>query len=293
MKPLIIGTGLSSMVGSRFVELHQDKYSFQNLDIAAGIDITKKPIVEKEIGESSGEVVVHFAAFTDVDAAHKQKGDKNGLCYRLNVFGSRYVAQSCKASGKFLIHISTDFVFDGKKRGLYTEADSPNPIEWYGQTKLLAEEEVEKSGVDHVIARITYPYRAHFPAKLDLIRSIIKKLREGTLPPMFTDHILTPTFIDDISSALKTIIDKKPKGIFHLVGSTPVSDYELALSIADIFQLDSSQIKQGSLKTFLKTAKRPYQQRLADSNQKLQKELGVSMSTLEQGLKTIKRQMKK
>lgn len=291
MKPKIIGTGLTSMVGSRFVELYQDKYQFINLDLVTEVDITNQPIVEKKIGESDGGVVVHFAAFTDVDAAHQQKDDKAGLCYRLNVLGTRHVAQSCKKNGKYLIHISTDFVFDGEKNSSYTEEDSPNPIEWYGQTKLWAEEEVVKSGVEHVIARITYPYRAKFPEKLDIVRKIIQKLENDSLPPMFTDHIMTPTFIDDIALALEVMISKRPKGIYHMVGSSPVSDYELATNIAETFNLDKSKIKQGNLAEFLKTAKRPYSKRMATSNAKLKKDLGISMSTLKEGLSKMKQQV--
>lgn len=292
MKQTLIGTGLSGMVGSRFVELYANEFDFENLDITEGIDITDKPIVKEKIGESSGGVVVHFAAFTDVDKANEQKGNKQGLCYSLNVLGTRHVAQSCKLTGKRLIHISTDFVFDGEKTSPYTEADSPNPIEWYGQTKLWAEEEIQKSGVDYAIARITYPYRAHFPQKLDLVRSIIHKLKDGVLPPMFSNHIITPSFIDDIAIAVKAMVDQQTKGIFHVVGSTSVSDYQLATKIAEVFGLDPSQVKKGSLEKFLKSAKRPYPKRLATSNKKLKKELGISMSTLQEGLKKIKQQMK-
>ncbi|MBI2009761.1 MAG: NAD(P)-dependent oxidoreductase [Candidatus Chisholmbacteria bacterium] len=291
MKATIIGTGLTSMVGSRFVELFQDEYYFTNLDLATGIDITNEEDTKQKIeGGESGGVVLHFAAFTDVDAANDQADDKDGLCYRLNVLGTRYVAQSCKAAGKYLIHISTDFVFDGTKTSPYTESDSPNPIEWYGQTKFWAEHEVEKSGVAGVIVRTTYPYRAHFEPKKDFVRNIIAKLKDGTLPPMFTDHIITPTFIDDIAHALKVISEKKPQGIYHVVGSSYESNYDVATKVAKIFGLDKSRIKPGSLEEFLKTAKRPYQKSLATSNAKLKRDLGVSMSTLEEGLYKMREQ---
>ena len=294
MTQVIVGTGLTSMVGSRFVELYKKELDFVNLDLATGVDITNEQLVKTKIGESRGESVIHFAAFTDVDAANEQNGNKQGLCYRLNVLGTRYVAQSCKTAGKFLIHISTDFVFDGENPPSdgYTETDAPHPIEWYGQTKFWAEEEVQKSGVEHAIIRITYPYRAHFSAKLDLVRSILKKIKDGSLYPVFTDHIITPTFIDDVAHVLKVFIDKRPQGIFHAVGSSQISDYQLATAIADVFGLDKSKIKKGSLKEFLKTAKRPYQKKLATSNAKLKRELGISMSTIQEGLAKMKHQLK-
>jgi len=291
MKPIIIGTGLSGLVGSRFTEAYKNDFIFQNLDITEGIDITDRKLTKQKIEQSSGGVVIHFAAFTDVAAANGQKDDQNGLCYRLNVNATRNVAQSCKAAGKYLIHISTDFVFDGTKATPYTESDSPNPIEWYGYTKYLAEQEVQKSGVEHVIARITYPYRAKYEPKQDLVRKIIAKLKDNTLPPMFTDHILTPTFIDDIAQVLKVFISKRPQGIYHVVGSSHVTDHKLAQTIAKVFNLNKSQIKPGSIEDFYKTTKRPYQKTLATSNAKLQKDFGISMSTLEQGLNKMKQQL--
>lgn len=279
------------MVGSRFVELFEEEFEFKNLDLATGVDITNEELTKQNIvGEGNGGVVLHFAAFTDVSAANEQAGDKAGLCYRLNVLGTRHVAQSCKLEGKYLIHISTDFVFDGTKNSPYTEDDSPNPIEWYGQTKFWAEQEVKKSGVEGVIVRTTYPYRTHFKPKKDFVRNIITKLKDNTLPPMFTDHIITPTFIDDVAHALKVIIAKKPQGIFHVVGSSYESNYDIAIKVAEVFGLDKDKVRKGSLEEFLKTAKRPYQKRLATSNTKLKKDLGVSMSTLEEGLQKMKQQ---
>jgi len=81
---------------SRIVELLGGKYLFNNLDLSAGIDITRENLVKKEIEKASGEVVVHLAAFTGVDVAHQQNNNKNGLCYKLNVLGTRYVAQYCR-----------------------------------------------------------------------------------------------------------------------------------------------------------------------------------------------------
>lgn len=293
MPSKIIGTGLTSMVGSRFVELYQDDFEFINLDLATGIDITDEISVKKAIGESRGEVVVHFAAFTDVDKAHQQNGDITGLCYKINVLGTRKVAQSCKATEKYLIHISTDFVFDGENPppGGYTEDNSPHPIEWYGQTKFWAEQEVENSGAKHVIVRITYPYRANFPQKLDLIRKIIAKLKDKQTVNAFTDHIITPTFIDDIATVLKVIIDKRPHGVYHLAGSSHVSDYAIATTVAEVFKLDKSLIRPTSLEEFLTTAHRPYQKNLSTSNAKLARDFDISMSTLEEGLQKIKQQL--
>lgn len=292
MQPLLV-TGLTGLVASRFQELYSQDFDFTNIDLATGIDITDQPAVNQVMAQSSASVCVHFAAFTDVDAAYSQSGDKTGSCYRINVLGTQNITQACAANNKYLIHISTDFVFDGinPPAGGYTEAFLPHPIEWYGQTKLWAEQAVQNSGVSYAIVRITYPFRAHYPQKLDLVRSIISKLESNSLPPQFTDHIITPTFVDDIAPALRIMIDRRPPGIFHVVGSTPVSDYDLAVKVAQIFNFDTSEVKRGSLEEFLKTTNRPYQRHLFTSNAKLKRELDVSMSTLDKALLEMKRQL--
>lgn len=288
----IIGTGLSGLVGSRVVELLQEKFQFNNLDLTTGVDITKKDAVKNAIEKRSGEVVLHMAAFTNVDGAFQQQGDKKGLCYKLNVLGTRYVAQYSAKKNKYLIHISTDFVFDGKKETPYTEQDSPKPIEWYGYTKYLAEQEVSKAGGKHVIVRIAFPFRSIFPKKLDVVRSIINKLKSNTLPPMFSDQIITPTFIDDIASAIDILIKRKPSGTYHIVGSSSLSPFVLAKKIAEIFGYQSNKIRKGSLEEYLKTSKRPYQKYLTVSNKKANRQLGIKMSSIQEALLKIKRQLK-
>jgi dTDP-4-dehydrorhamnose reductase len=291
----IIGTGLSGLVGSRIVELLKNVYSFTNIDLTSGIDITREKDVKNAVEKASGEVLLHLAAYTDVDKAFEERGEKKGLCYKINVLGTRNVAQYSAENNKYLIHISTDFVFDGKNppAGGYSETDSPNPIEWYGHTKYLAELEVKKAGGEHVIARIAFPFRSSFPNKIDLIRSIINKLENNSLPSLFSDQLITPTFIDDIAGAINAFIDKRPSGIYHIVGSSSLSPYKLAQNIAETFGHKSNRIKKGSLEQYLKTSKRPYQKNLSVSNKKAQKELGIKMSLIEEALQTIKIQMKK
>ena len=289
-KQTIIGTGLSGMVGSRFTELFKDKYNFVNLDLATNVDITDPDQVNKALSKHPSTAVIHLAAFTDVSKAYEQNRDKSGLIYKVNTLGTKNIATVCKKHNHYLVHISTDFVFDGSKEDFYTEEDKPNPIEWYGQTKFWAEQEVSKSGCQHVIARLAFPFRSHFPGKLDLVRNILEKLRSNSLYPMFSDQIITPTFTDDICQTLDIFIQKKPTGVYHVTGSTSISPYNLTKKIAQIFNLKAN-IKEGSFKQYLKKDPRPRQQYLKISNQKLTKDLGIQMSTLDQALNDLKRQL--
>lgn len=290
----IIGTGLSGLVGSRIVELLSQKYKFENLDLTTGVDVTNPNIIEQKISSIPGNIVIHTAAFTDVDKAWEQQGQKDGLCYRINVLGTRNVAQACQKFNKYLIHISTDFVFDGKKRIAYTENDKPNPIEWYGQTKLWAEEEVLNSKAENIILRIAFPYKAKASAikleprpKLDLIRKIIEKLKNKQPMFMFFDQIITPTFIDDIAKVVDYCILNKPKGLYHCVGSSAVSPYDLAALIADAFSLDKSLINKSTIKLFEGETFRPRQIFQSISNKKLETDFGIKMSTIESALTLI------
>lgn len=293
-KPTVFGTGLSGMVGSRLVELFQDQFDFVNLDLATGVDITAIDQVEAKLSQSSPTAVIHLAAFTDVSKAYEQNHDKTGSVYKVNTLGTKNVATICKKFNHYLIHISTDFIFNGQNPppagGGNTETDTPHPIEWYGQTKLWAEEEVAGSGCDYVIARIAYPFRAFFPPKLDLVRNILAKLKANSLYPMFTDQIITPTFTDDICRALKLFIDKKTQGIYHLVGSTSLSPFDLAKKVAQVFNLQAD-IKPASFKAYMQTDPRPRQQYLKISNAKLCQDFGIKMKDIDAALQELKSQL--
>ncbi len=293
MNNVVIGTGLSGLVGSRFVSLYKDKFQFENLDLSTGIDITSKSSVEKALSESDGEVVVHFAAFTNVSAAHEQTNDTTASCYQVNVIGTKNIAEACTKHNKYLIHISTDFIFDGTKEEAYDEEDKPNPIEWYGNTKYLAEKKVEQSGCDYSILRLAYPYTSYHPERVDMIRNIINKLKDGSMYPPFADHFITPTLIDDIANVISIVIKTKPENqIYHLVGSSSHSDYEITKLVQEVFNI-SGEIEKGSLDKYLALNPRPYQKNMKISNKKLIKELKYTPKTLKEGLEIIKSQMEK
>ena len=287
----IAGTGMTGLIGSRLVELTGGDFDWLPLRHKAGFDITSPDKVDRAISSFSGQAVLHLAAFTDLNAADKERGDKNGTCYRINVLGTRNIARACQKNGKYLIHASTDAVFSGKNKSLYVEDDFPGPIEWYGQTKLWAEEEVLASGCRSAIVRFSYPFRAKFDLKKDFVRKVIDQLTSGEKLTMFSDTVFTPTFIDDIAEAMKVILAKKQAGIFHVVGSTPLSPYDAADEIAAVFDLNKKLVLPQKLDDYLKFGGRPYPRYTALSNQKLKKELGVSMRTFSEAILEMKRQL--
>lgn len=308
MKRVLL-TGATGLVGSRFVELENNKFYLEAIlreeNKPAGIkkvykaNLTKKDEVKKAIKEAEPEVILHLASFTDVDGAEKERGNEKGAVFALNVLATRYICQAAKERGAKLVYISTDFVFDGKK-GSYEEDDETakksDDISWYGWTKLLGEKEVLKSGVIFLIARIAYPYRAKYGQKTDFVRNIIERLRNRTLYPMFEDQLLTPTFIDNISRALVILIKDDQEGIWHVVDNTTLSAYHAAQNIADVFDFDKDRVEKGSLKGFFKNhpASAPRPKNGGLKNDKVNKFLAkyqTSMQPFREALLSMKRQV--
>ena len=290
----IIGTGLSGLVGSRVAELLKRKYQFIDFSLASGVNILDKAVLETAFEkDKDAKAILHLAAFTDTNTAHEQRGDKKSLCYQLNVVGTKNIIDRCRKYGQYLIYVSTDFVFSGKKDGVYNEDDQPDPIDWYGRTKYEAEKAVLASGLPASIVRIAFPYRAQFTPKQDLVRKIIIGLADKNLYSMFADQIITPTFIDDIAWGVDYFLTNKIGGVFHLVGSESLSPYQLARKIAREFNFDSNLVKKGSLENYQKSLpknSRPWQKNLALSNRKVSS-LGIKMSDIDRGLGELKEQM--
>lgn len=303
----IIGTGLTGLVGSRIVELLGGKYQFVDFSLDNGVDITdSSKLASAFTKHKDAKIVLHLAAYTDVDKSWEQAGDKKGPCYRVNVLGTTDIARLCRLHGQHLIHISTDFVFDGVKKEPYVETDKPNPIEWYGQTKYQAEQAVRQSGCSYTILRIAFPYKIKPSAKeayviensqkiykQDLVRKIITKLTKNETLHLWHDQLICPTLIDDIALAVDKLCQQKPGNeILHCVGSEAISPYLLGQKIAKIFAFDSKLVVKSSLADYLAghPGVRPYQEKLVLSNEKLYNMLGFKPVKISEGLKKYENQ---
>lgn len=286
----IFGIGATGLIGSRVAELLKDSYQITNLSTSTGVDITDPnslSVIEKDTEHS---VVILFAAKADVDGCEKDKVlGKDGPAWKINVNGPDNVARICKASGKKLIHISTDFVFGGKDtpQGGYSEQDTPSPIDWYATTKYEGEKAVSSSGADYAILRIAYPYRSHFEAKKDFVHAIAGRLAQGLPVQAVTDHIMTPTYVDDSAFAIQKLIESSQHGIFHAVGSEFLSPYDAACIIAEEYGFRKDLITKTTRAEFFQgRAPRPFN--LSLKNDKIE-HLGVKMRTFREGLKELRK----
>jgi dTDP-4-dehydrorhamnose reductase len=283
----IFGIGITGLVGSRIVEL-LPQFSFQNLSLETGVNITEPTTLNIIRNDTEHSIVLHLAAKADVDGCEKDKVlGESGDAYKINVLGTQNIVDACREKNKKIIYISTDFVFDGQDtpEGGYTEESIPHPLNWYAETKLKGEEIVKNSGLPFLIVRIAYPYRSEFAAKKDFVHAIAERLKNKQSVAAITDHVITPTLIDDMALALEKLITTDASGIYHVVGSQSLTPYEAAFLIAEKFGGDTSLISKTTRADFFKDrAPRPFN--LSLNNDKIKK-LGVPMRTFEEGLKTI------
>ncbi len=275
-------TGSTGLIGTRILELLGYKYVFIPI-LQNEVDITDHESLMSNLKDHHFDFLIHLAAYTNVDGAEKDKE----LCHSINVKGTQNIADLCHKKHARLIHISTDFVFDGKKENeekmpIYTEASTPKPISWYGQTKYEAEQIVAD---DSMIVRLSYPYRKAFEPKRDFVRTIAHMLTEGKTMTMVDDSLITPTYIDDIAYALDHLIENYVPEVFHLVGSDSMSPYAAGLAIAKHYHLDANLIKPIAYETyFAHKALRPQYAQITNT-----KHVGLKMKSLEEGFKEMDR----
>ena len=290
MKNPLLTTGLNGLVGSRFALDFTNAYDFDNLDLRdqqQPTDITNYEQVLTRFQNSSATHIIHLAAYTDVTGAWKQTNDKNGLAYKVNVVGTKNIVKAAQITNKHLIYISTAYVFDGEKKEMYTEEDVPNPIEWYGKTKWLAEEIVKKTSIPWTILRIDQPFRSDQFDKIDTVHRIIKGIQDGTLYPQFKNHYFGPTYINDFGKVLDFVVRTSPTGLFHASSGESWSDFEFAKLINETLKL-GGKIKSGDLDAYLAKLERPYQRNTAMDTTKLTKILDFKQKKIKEAIKELR-----
>ncbi len=290
-KTAVLTTGLNGLIGSKLGLDFGHVYDFENLDLlhpTSPVDITKyDQIISRFEANSAARYVVHFAAFTDVTGAWNQRGDKTGIAYQVNVEGTKNLIKACQVTGKHLIHISTAYVFNGEKVQPYTELDQPTPIEWYGETKAMAEAAVQESDISWTILRIDMPFRSDAFAKVDFAHRVIKGMSEGKLYPQFTNHYVGPTFIDDFAKVIDFVMRTEAKGLFHASSGESWTDFDFAKAVNEIHQL-GFEVKPGDLGAYLATLNRPYQKNTALNCEKLAAILDFEPKTVREAIAAIK-----
>ena len=290
MTPITVyGTGLTGLVGSKFLAEYETSYDCLALSSShpdSPVDITHYDELAQAVSQKSGQFFLHLAAFTDVTKAWEQRNDKNGMAYQVNVIGTQNVVKVCQEFGLHLIHVSTAYVFDGTKEEPYLETDPVSPIEWYGQTKAEAEEAVMSSSLDWTVLRIDQPFRSDPFPKKDVAHKIIDGLQSNQLYPQFTNHHFGPTFIDDFVKVIDWVMRTKTTGLYHASSGEMWTDFDFASEIKKAHQLPG-EVKAGDLQAYLKTLNRPYQRNTALNCSKLTQELDFQQKSIIEAIREI------
>jgi len=257
----ILVTGLSGFIGTRLSELFH-RYSLIGVSRSVSrngriparnmikADITDEKELSKKINNIEFDGIIHLAGITHIDRCEEDKiNGKNGLAWKVNVTGTENIIRACSQSGKFLLFLSTECVFDGKK-GFYKESDTPSPVNWYGRTKYEAEKKILSSKINACILRSVLVYGHSKGYKVDLAKKFFELLKSGKKISAVNDQFVTFTFIDDLIGAINLAWDKKLTGIYHFAAETSLSPFEFARTISSGFGLNNKMIKQTTLEKF-------------------------------------------
>ena len=214
-------------------------------------DITNKQQLEKAIERA--QVIINCAAYTNVEKAESEPD----LAYKVNAEAVGNLGSAAKKTGAWVLHISTDFVFDGKSDTPYVETDQPNPINTYGKSKLAGEQLLLESGCKNCIMRLEWTYGM---AGNNFVTKLISSARQGKKLKVVDDQIGSPTATTQVAEAIYKILTLKPEGIFHFANAGFVSRYEMAKFIFEKFKIDADldSCKSSDYKT---AAQRPLNSR--------------------------------
>ena len=290
MRQKILVYGISGMIGIRMAELLKDKLKIIGPP-HSHLDLINKSAVAKNIRDVAPDQIVYLAGVTKVDDAEQNKK----MVFLLNAQVPESIA---KISAKLNIpvnYISTDAVFDGRKKGkMYREKDKTNPISVYGKSKLAGEKVVLAASKQNSVIRTIMIYSSYFPNRKDFARSALEFLKNKRQFSGIIDQVINPTFVDDLVWAIVKIIEKRPGGIYHVASTDYTSNYGFVRKIAEAFKLDKTLITKTTFKEFFKDKPAPRQQYSVLSTNKFVKEFSAGvLHSIDESIATFKKQLLK
>ncbi|MEI7813718.1 MAG: dTDP-4-dehydrorhamnose reductase [Coriobacteriia bacterium] len=252
---LIAGAG--GMLGTALQSVLAKRGAFFSAPGEGEFDITDPAVVRQQVGEFAAHlgpattgVLLNAAAYTNVEAAE----DNDELAYLVNAQGPAILARAAREAGLQFAHVSTDFVFDGRKHGAHTETDDTNPLSVYGASKLAGELAVEQEYPRAIIARTAWvfgPGGVNFPVK------IVAAARTRPSLSVVTDEIGSPTYTPDLAEGILGLVDADASGLFHLAGSGSCSRFELARETLVLAGLGAVTLEPVTSDAFPMKAARP------------------------------------
>ena len=245
------------------------------------LDITNPFEVKTTVSRIQPALILHAAANTNL--RHCEENPETA--WKLNVEGTRNLAVAAKEVGARFIYLSTDSVFDGNGQ-YYKETDKANPINVYGQTKLEGEKVISGFLSDYVILRLALLYGWSLTSSTSFTEDLINELSDGKTINAFTDEYRNPLHVLNLCEIIEEIIQNKSiNGLFHVAGPQRVNRYEQALKVAEIFELDQTQIHPITTDEIALTYPRPKDCSL--NTEKLLSVINTKIWTLEEGLRQM------
>lgn len=296
----ILVTGANGLLGQKLIERWQgdpsiDLYTTARRAAVLPVDpdkffladLTDSHAVEALVDRVKPDTIIHTAAMTQVDQCEQ---DKAG-CWKVNVDTVDYLIQASRKNNLHLVHLSTDFIFDGS-HGPLDESEQPNPVNYYGESKVAAEKLLTESGLAWSIVRTVLVYGiTQDMSRSNIITWVKKNLEAGQVINVVTDQWRTPTLAEDLAEGCHLIAVQRATGVYHISGKDFLTPHQMALQTADFFQLDASLIKETNAANFKEIARRPL--RTGFVIDKAVHELGYAPRSFREGMALISSQLKK
>jgi len=291
-------TGAHGLLGRTLVERIPRTYDLIASDISVEskgiisesdyrpLNIIDPPTVTMELNEQNPDVIVHCAAMTDVDGCE----DNPNKAMKINGNALQAITNFCEHSDTFLVHISTDYVFDGGL-GNYHEMDKPRPLNAYGRSKLRAEKIVQNSKCQFAIVRPNTLYGYQPSVQLNFVTWVIQQFHFQEPMKIVTDQVSNPSDVIDLADFILQIIVKKPQGVFHHGSENVLSRFDFVQEIAEVFGGDKNLITAVTSEAFQQKATRPKKSWL--NLDFTQSKLNWVPKTTIQSLENLKKRMEK
>jgi dTDP-4-dehydrorhamnose reductase len=296
IKNRILVTGANGMLGQRIVDFYSGKSRIELLSCSIekdpvfkdvdyiSCDISDREKIKKLIYDFCPDFIINTAAFTNVDLSEKHRQDT----WKTNVKGVEYITEAARVLDAHIIQISSDYIFDGKD-GPYDENATPNPVGYYGRTKLASENVLKIGGVLFTIIRTNVLYGFAQNSRPDFVRWAIAELKKGNEINVVNDQINNPTFVEDLVQAINKIIEFKKTGIYNIGGKEFLSRFDFTGIIADFFSFDKKLIIPVKTSELNQQARRPLKSGLITL--KAETELGYKPHSIRESLAAMKKEL--
>ncbi len=291
----VVITGCHGLLGSKLFETAPKDYKLYGVDLQKTsqivspdryrrMDITERKAVFDVMKELKPDWIVNAAAYTGVDKAEVEKE----LCWNINVTGVENLSHAALKNRAKLVAVSTDYIFDGRN-GPYREDDRPNALGFYARSKLAGENALHQSLAEYAIVRTMILYGYAPDVRPNFVTWLIRELENNRPVNIVTDQVGNPTLADDLARGIWRVVEQNYLNVVNIAGREITDRYSFARQIAGVFGLDSGLIRPIKTAELDQAAPRPLNSGLVVD--KAVRELGLTLSNVQEGLEILKQQM--